>query len=316
MHLFLGSGTQARRMYRELARAGGDAVVIPRSGPECHPIRPGTAIPCCELNAIAEQCGARSIAVAEADFARHGSLSGALMDCKLRGFEIRDAAELCERLSWKLWLQRFRPDLAVFATHFRKSQRSLALKRVVDIVLAAAVGVAAAPVLLLAAAAVRAESRGPVFLRQERLGLHGRRFRVCKFRTMRSDAEAATGPVWASAEDPRITRVGKWLRKYRVDEVPQIFNVLMGDMSFVGPRPERPHFVDILRQHIGYYDLRHYVKPGITGWAQVMYSYGASVEDAYEKLQYDLYYLKHMSFSVDLKILARTVLVVLQGRGR
>ena len=239
------------------------------------------------------------------------------MDCKLRGMEVRDAAESCETVSQRIWLKRFRPDLVVYAAQFRRSRRYLAAKRALDIASSAAVAIAAAPLLLLTAAAIKAESRGPVFFRQERLGLHGRPFRVCKFRTMRHDAETATGPVWAEDHDPRVTRVGKWLRRYRIDELPQIFNVLRGEMSLVGPRGRNDSISSRSCVSTSATTTSGTTsKPGITGWAQVMYSYGASVEDAYEKLQYDLYYLKHMSLSVDLRILARTVLVVLQGRGR
>src|SRR2546427_8538191 len=157
---------------------------------------------------------------------------------------------------------------------------------------------------------------GPAIFSQERVGLLGRRFTVYKFRSMRQDAERKTGPTWARENDDRITRAGAFLRKARLDELPQVLNVIRGEMSFIGPRPERPYFVDLLKGKIQYYDLRHYVKPGITGWAQVMYPYGASVEDAYHKLQYDLYYAKNISLRLDLLILLKTVKVVASGRGR
>jgi lipopolysaccharide/colanic/teichoic acid biosynthesis glycosyltransferase len=172
------------------------------------------------------------------------------------------------------------------------------------------------PVMALAVIGIKLTSPGPILFRQERLGQFGRRFMVCKFRSMRQDAEAVSGPTWAGEDDPRVTPFGRFLRKFRIDELPQAFNVLAGDMSLIGPRPERPYFVELLRERVPYYELRHYVKPGITGWAQVMYHYGASVEDSYEKLQYDLYYAKHVSLQLDVRVLARTIKVVLFGRGR
>jgi lipopolysaccharide/colanic/teichoic acid biosynthesis glycosyltransferase len=166
------------------------------------------------------------------------------------------------------------------------------------------------------AAAIKLDSRGPVIFSQERVGLRGRRFMVHKFRSMRQDAEKGTGPTWAKEHDDRITRVGAFLRKCRLDELPQMWNVLWGEMSFIGPRPERPYFVELLKSKIPYFDLRHYAMPGITGWAQVMYRYGASVEDAYHKLEYDLYYAKNISLRLDLLILLKTIGVVLKGEGR
>jgi lipopolysaccharide/colanic/teichoic acid biosynthesis glycosyltransferase len=164
--------------------------------------------------------------------------------------------------------------------------------------------------------AIKLDSPGPVLFRQIRVGLHGETFVIYKFRSMRQDAELETGPVWTGERDERVTRVGRLLRKFRLDEILQAINVLHGEMSLVGPRPERPYFVDRLEQQIPFYNLRHYVKPGITGWAQIMYRYGASVEDAHEKLQYDLYYAKHKSLGFDAGILLKTIRIVLFGRGR
>jgi lipopolysaccharide/colanic/teichoic acid biosynthesis glycosyltransferase len=172
------------------------------------------------------------------------------------------------------------------------------------------------PLLAAIAIAIRIDTKGPIFFRQVRTGLHGRTFVMYKFRSMRDDAEGAAGPVWAAEWDDRVTRVGRLLRIARFDELPQAFNVLKGEMSMVGPRPERPCFVGQLEREIPFYNLRHYLKPGITGWAQVMYRYGASVEDSYEKLQYDFYYAKHQSFRCDAAILLKTVSIVLFGRGR
>jgi exopolysaccharide biosynthesis polyprenyl glycosylphosphotransferase len=176
--------------------------------------------------------------------------------------------------------------------------------------------VLASPLLVLSAIAIKLDSRGPILFRQIRVGLEGKTFVVYKFRSMREDAENDTGPVWAQEADTRVTRVGRVLRKVRLDELPQLFNVLRGEMSLVGPRPERPYFVDLLEQEIPFYDLRHSVKPGITGWAQVCCPYGASIEDAHQKLQYDLYYAKNMSLRLDAVILLKTLRVVLFGKGR
>src|SRR5205809_4282821 len=165
--------------------------------------------------------------------------------------------------------------------------------------------------MAIIAIAIKLDTPGSAIFSQERVGFLGNRFIVYKFRSMRQDAERHTGPTWAKENDERITRLGSFLRKSRLDELPQVWNVLCGDMSFIGPRPERPYFVDLLKSKIRYYDLRHYVKPGITGGAQVMYPYGASVEDAYHKLQYDLYYAKNISPKLDLQILLKTVKVVL-----
>jgi len=171
------------------------------------------------------------------------------------------------------------------------------------------------PIALLVALAIRLESKGPVFFRQVRIGEKEKKFMLYKFRTMREDAESATGAVWAQKDDPRVTRLGKYLRKFRLDEIPQLYNVLVGDMSFIGPRPERPEFVEKLKEAIPYYSERHCVKPGITGWAQIKYPYGASVEDSTEKLRYDLYYIKNTSMPLDLLILLETSKVILFGRG-
>ena len=170
--------------------------------------------------------------------------------------------------------------------------------------------------MAIVAALIKLDSSGPAIFSQERVGMNGKRFTLHKFRSMRMDAEKTSGPTWAKEKDDRCTRIGAFIRRCRIDELPQLVNVLRGDMSFVGPRPERPYFVDLLKENIRYYGLRHYVKPGITGWAQVMYRYGASVEDAYQKLQYDLYYAKNVSLSLDLLILLKTIKVVFMGEGR
>jgi exopolysaccharide biosynthesis polyprenyl glycosylphosphotransferase len=189
------------------------------------------------------------------------------------------------------------------------------LKDALSLMVSSILLVLASPIILLAALAIRLESKGPLIFRQERVGQNGRTFELLKFRSMAVDAEAKTGPVWAAQGDKRVTRVGRILRKTRIDELPQLFNVLRGDMHFVGPRPERPVFVKELQEKIPYYGLRHIVKPGITGWAQINYGYGRSQEDTVEKLQYDLFYIKNLSVLLDCLIILETAKAVIKGRG-
>jgi exopolysaccharide biosynthesis polyprenyl glycosylphosphotransferase len=203
----------------------------------------------------------------------------------------------------------------IFADGSVSTRLTETVKRILDITFSVAGLALSAPLMALATICIKLDSPGPVFFRQERVGKHGKVFTLYKFRSMRADAERITGPVWASEDDPRVTRIGKILRKIRLDETPQMFNVLIGHMSFIGPRPERPVFVDRLKEQIPFYVLRFAVKPGITGWAQVKYQYGSSVEDAMEKLQYDLYYVKNLSVFLDLLILFNTIRVVLFSRG-
>jgi sugar transferase (PEP-CTERM system associated) len=233
------------------------------------------------------------------------------------GIRVVEAASLYETLSGRIPLGDLRPSWLIFSTGFSKPRLLKNVKRMGEVALASLGLLLAAPVLLLVALAVKLSSPGPVLYRQVRVGEERRLFEVLKFRTMRQDAEAASGPVWATAEDdPRVTWVGKVLRKLRLDELPQLWNVLRGDMSFVGPRPERPHFVEKLEKVIPYYDERHAVKPGITGWAQVKFPYGSTLEDAEEKLEFDLYYVKHMSLLLDVAIVLETFKVMVMGRGR
>jgi sugar transferase (PEP-CTERM system associated) len=239
----------------------------------------------------------------------------AIMDCKLRGVHIEDWPAFYEKLTGKILVQNLRPSWLVFSEGFSRTRITRFVKRVVDLLLSLLFLGLGWPIFLLVALAIKLSSRGPVLFRQERVGEHGRLFSLLKFRTMVDDAEASTGPVWTSAEDPRITRIGRVLRKTRLDEFPQLINVLKGEMSFIGPRPERPHFVESLQEKIPYYAQRHTIKPGITGWAQVRYRYGATIEDAEEKLQYDLYYVKNMSMFLDMLILLYSIQVVLFGKG-
>jgi len=238
-----------------------------------------------------------------------------LLDCRLGGVQVLDLASFFERETGRIKLESLSPSWLVFEDGFRQGWIRDRAKRAFDVLVSLALLVAAAPIMLLAAVAVRLDSPGPVLYRQVRVGQHGRPFEVLKFRSMRADAEADGKPRWASRDDPRITRVGRILRKSRIDELPQLVNVLRGEMSFVGPRPERPEFVRELAQRIPYYNERHRVKPGITGWAQISHGYADSERDAREKLEYDLYYVKNHSLFFDLYILLRTIEVVLWGRG-
>jgi exopolysaccharide biosynthesis polyprenyl glycosylphosphotransferase len=213
-------------------------------------------------------------------------------------------------------VEALNPQWFVCTNGFACPQAGTTIKRCLDVTFALLLILLAAPLLPLIAIAIKLESAGPVLFRQVRVGLHGKTFVIYKFRSMRQDAELESGPAWAGESDPRVTVLGRLLRAFRLDELPQAFNVLKGDMSMVGPRPERPCFVNVLAQEIPFYNLRHYLKPGITGWAQVMFQYGASVQDSYEKLQYDFYYAKHKSLRCDAEILLRTIVVVLLGRGR
>jgi exopolysaccharide biosynthesis polyprenyl glycosylphosphotransferase len=229
---------------------------------------------------------------------------------------VEDAPSFFEQLTGKILVSDLRPSWFVFSPGFNKPTLLRGSKRAGELVIALFLLVVLAPFFGLLALLIRLESSGPAFFRQARVGLRGRVFDLVKLRTMRSDAEAATGPVWASPEnDTRITRLGRVLRKLRLDELPQLLNVLNGEMSFVGPRPERPHFVEKLRQVIPYYDERHTVRPGITGWAQVKFGYGSTIEDSERKLQFDLYYVKNMSIFLDLAIVLDTFKVMLLRRG-
>ena len=239
-----------------------------------------------------------------------------MLCCKLAGIEVIDAPSFYEQVSRKLLIENITPSWFIFSQGFRVTWMLRLLKRFLDITASLAGLLCFLPVAPFIALAIKLDSPGPVLFRQIRVGEGDQPFMLMKFRTMRKDAESRTGAVWSQVNDPRITRLGHFLRKTRLDEVPQLVNVLRGDMSFVGPRPERPEFVRTLKEIIPYYSARHYVKPGLTGWAQVCYPYGSSVEDAIEKLRYDLYYIKNISIFFDLYIVARTFIVIIFGRGR
>jgi sugar transferase (PEP-CTERM system associated) len=238
-----------------------------------------------------------------------------LLDCKLNGIKVCDVNTHFEKTLGQIRLGFANAGWMIFGEGFNQGFWRTTIKRVFDIVCSLGLIVISAPIMLAAAIAIKLDSRGPVLYRQERVGLNGRAFMVAKFRSMRQDAEKDGKPRWATVHDDRVTRIGAFMRKTRIDELPQLFNVLKGEMSLVGPRPERPFFVDQLTEKIPYFAVRQSVKPGVTGWAQVRYQYGSTIEDAAEKLQYDLYYVKNHSLFLDVMVLFETVAVVLTGKG-
>lgn len=238
-----------------------------------------------------------------------------LLQLRLDGVKVEDATSWLEKMSGRIEVDNLYPSWLIYAEGFRFSAGFMALRRLISVTIALTGLILILPVIPFVILAIKLDSRGPVLYRQQRVGRNNVPFYVFKFRTMRQDAEAQTGAVWAGADDPRITRIGKFLRSSRLDEIPQLWCVLRGDMAFVGPRPERPEFVEWLTKEIPYYPVRHVVRPGITGWAQVRYKYGSTVEDAKEKLQYDLYYIKNISIGLDLLIMFQTVKTILLARG-
>jgi len=239
-----------------------------------------------------------------------------LLNLSLSGrVAVEESARYYERLTGKIASEMLRPSWLIFARGNRFSDFQHHVRRIVNVGLATLGFVLSLPIMLLTALAVKLDSVGPVFYVQERVGKNGKTFKIIKFRSMRVGAEAKSGPVWAEEDDPRITRVGRIIRKLRFDELPQFVNVIRGDMNFVGPRPERPIFVEQLSEVVPYYSQRHVVKPGLTGWAQIKYPYGASVEDSIEKLRYDLYYIKNQTLLLDAIIVFETIKIVLFGRG-
>ena len=267
------------------------------------------------LLAMATRHSVDEILVATRD-RRDGGLSiGELLECKLEGIEVTDISSFFERETGHVQLDSLNPSWMVFSDGFSRTSARSSVKRVFDITVSLLLLTATLPITLLVALLIVLESGMPIFYRQERMGECGQVFGVLKFRSMRQNAEQAGTPQWAKKNDDRVTRVGRVIRTLRVDELPQVINVLKGDMSFVGPRPERPYFVQQLASQIPFYLNRHTVKPGVTGWAQIRYPYGSTVEDAMYKLQYDLYYAKNHSLFLDLIILFQTAQVVLFGKG-
>ena len=238
-----------------------------------------------------------------------------LLLLRLNGVKIEEATSWLEKMSGRIEVEQLYPSWLIFAEGFRFSNGLMVLRRVFSIIMSALLLLIVSPLIPFVILAIKLDSPGPVLYRQKRVGLGGSTFFCYKFRTMRQDAEADKGATWATDDDPRITRVGRFLRSSRLDEIPQLWCVLKGDMGFVGPRPERPEFVQWLTKEIPYYPVRNVVRPGITGWAQVRYKYGNTLEDAKEKLQYDLFYIKNASLGLDLLIMFQTIKIVILGRG-
>ncbi len=238
-----------------------------------------------------------------------------LLNLRMQGIKIEEATTWLEKISGKIEVESLYPSWLVFGEGFRRNIVVKVIRRAISVIISLIGLIVALPFLPFIILAIRLDSKGPIFYTQTRVGKGGRLFKVVKFRTMRQDAEAVSGPRWAGDHDPRVTRVGKYLRASRLDEIPQLWCVLKGEMAFVGPRPERPEFIEMLSKEIPYYGVRHMVRPGLTGWAQVKYKYGSTVEDAREKLQYDLFYIKNASIGLDLLIMFLTVKIVLLGRG-
>ena len=263
---------------------------------------------------LAQELNTKMIVVAMNE--RRGTLPvRELIRCRVKGIEIIEGTSFYEMLKGKLIVEQINPAWLIFSKGFRKSRTKRFLKRTLDIILSLMLLILLLPVIIITAILIRIDSKGPVLFSQDRIGENKKTYMVYKFRSMVADAEKKSGPVWAKDNDDRVTRIGRFIRKWRIDELPQLWNVLIGNMSFVGPRPEREFFVKKLEDIIPYYEERFSVKPGISGWAQVCYGYGASVEDAVEKLNYDLFYIKNMSFFMDLMIILRTIKIVLFGKG-
>jgi sugar transferase (PEP-CTERM system associated) len=309
----LGSGERARTVVETLrARRDAGMEVIDGYGKEAFSG---------QLEGFAADLRAFSIPMTRIDRVivamedRRGSMPvRELLDLRLKGVVVEDANSLMERLSGKLPLEGLNPSSLIFTEGFNVKASQQIARRLVSITVSF-IGLALClPVIPLIILAVRLSSPGPIFFRQTRVGLRGRTFSIIKFRTMRQDAETQ-GAVWATKNDPRVTSLGRFMRKTRLDEIPQLWNVLRGEMAFVGPRPERPEFVQWLTDEIPYYDLRHMIRPGITGWAQVRYQYGASLKETKQKLEYDLYYVKHLSIGLDLLIMFETIKTIILRRG-
>jgi sugar transferase (PEP-CTERM system associated) len=318
--VILGTGQLALELARELTRRGDlsmklEGFVGGGPGDKSEKIFGFPVLgPASEMEAIAKERAVSRIIVAMED--RRGALpTRELVTLRVQGVRVEDAASALSGLTGRVSLRAVKPSWFVFSDGFHRSKWIDLLKRVTDLA-AGIIGLAAAmPIMVVVALVVRLESKGPIIFRQTRVGGIGKCFEVLKFRSMSDDAEKANGAQWASENDPRVTRIGRFLRKYRLDELPQFVNVIRGEMSFVGPRPERPEFVRELRKTIPYYDERHSVRPGLTGWAQVQYAYGSSIEDAYNKLEYDLFYLQNMSLTFDLAIIFQTIRIVIGGHG-
>lgn len=318
--LVVGTGVEAQRVAADLrARARGDHVVVgfyPTGAEgEAGVSRPGEFSRETPIEEIVAYHQVDEIIVAVKEQRGGNVPMEQLLACRISGVPVVDLAAFYERTRGEVPIDSLKASFLVYGHGFVQDRLRTMMKRAFDIVSSSILLIVASPVMLLTALAVRLESSGPIIYSQERVGLGGRVFMCLKFRSMRTDAEKDGVARWASKNDSRVTRVGALIRKTRIDELPQLISVLRGEMSMVGPRPERPAFVGQLKEQIPYYDIRHSVKPGVTGWAQVRYSYGASIEDARRKHQFDLYYVKNNSLLLDLLILVETISVVLFREG-
>jgi sugar transferase (PEP-CTERM system associated) len=318
--LVVGTGAEARvvEMSLDLADAPGIKLVgfYPLKNRDDNVILGARVLPSnVTLEDTVKRLGVREIVVAVRD-QRGGVLSlRSLLECRLNGVQVTDMARFFERVHGRIPIDSLKASWLIYGRGFRQGFLRTVVKRAFDIVVSLALIVPMLPVAIIITVLIAFESGAPVIYRQQRVGLRGRVFDVLKFRSMRPDAESDGKPAWATVDDPRVTRLGTLLRRSRLDELPQLINVLRGEMSLVGPRPERPVFVSMLTEHIPFYAVRHSVKPGVTGWAQVRYCYGANIEQSMRKLEYDLYYVKNHTLILDLLILFATVRVVLLGEG-
>ncbi|MES2956962.1 MAG: TIGR03013 family XrtA/PEP-CTERM system glycosyltransferase [Pseudomonadota bacterium] len=317
--LVLGTGPVAKQVSESLMASDPHALVIgffPGPNERDHSVPQAQILNSADSLAVtAEKAGVDEVVVALSE-RRSGSMSlRDLLECKISGIRVSDISTHFEKRLGQIRLDYVNAGWLIFGDGFNQGFLRTAVKRIFDVMCATVLLVLSAPLMLITMLLIAADSRGPIFYRQERVGLNGRPFDVVKFRSMRCDAEEDGNPRWAAQADDRVTRIGRLIRRVRIDELPQLYNVLKGEMSMVGPRPERPYFVDSLTKDIPYYAVRHSVKPGVTGWAQVRYEYGATVEDAKQKLQYDLYYVKNHTLFLDMLIMFETVSVVLTGKG-
>jgi sugar transferase (PEP-CTERM system associated) len=317
--LVLGTGSRAVKLGEYAAHSASYEVVgYVALQPSTHYISQQHILPMDpdeSLLSIVEKHAIDQIVVAVRDRRSDGFPVNQLLECKMKGVDVVELPTFFEREHRQVLLESLNPSWMVLGRGFRQGNVGAAVKRLFDLTVSTALLLLTLPVMMVAALCIYLESGAPVLFRQQRVGQGGRIFTLYKFRSMRKNAEGGGTPQWADVNDERLTLVGRLIRKWRIDELPQIFNVFKGEMSFVGPRPERPFFVNQLVKQIPFYALRHYAKPGITGWAQIRYPYGASIDDAIEKLQYDLYYVKNHSLFLDTMILISTVEVVVWGKG-
>ncbi len=317
--LILGTGPLARKLIEEIEarphyRYRIVGVADDGQGSEGEPLKYPLLGPLERLDKITDQVQADRIVVALAE--RRGRMPmRQLLDAEAQGILVEDGMTTYEQFTGKLAIEALSPSFLVFSPGFRKTPRQLALRRVVSLVAAVVGLVVTAPLMAVIALAIKLDSRGPVFFIHERAGYRGHPFRLVKFRTMRGRSQPSDDSVWHRDDESRITRVGRWLRKLRLDELPQLVNIVKGDMDLVGPRPEIVENIKVMAELIPYYALRHVVRPGLTGWAQVRYGYSLSLEQVTEKMRHDLYYIKHMSFWLDLRIVVDTAKIALFGRG-